>query len=107
MVNTRDGDPTSSSEEISKMTETIANLQAAVGTIQSDLSKVTSSFSSDVFEMRKMMEIMMGKPKEREASPEVSDGESEDEDTLSDPSQLESNISKAKVEATKKAQGGE
>lgn len=53
------------------------------------------------------MEIMMGKPKEREASPEVSDGESEDEDTLSDPSQLESNISKAKVEATKKAQGGE
>ena len=107
MVNSRDGDPNFSSEEISKIIETIANLEAVVVTIQSDLSKVTSSFGSDVSEMRNMLEAMMGKPKEREASPIVSDGESEDEDTLSDPLQVEANISKAKAKATKKSKVGE
>ena len=98
----------SPSEEISKMAETIANLQVTVGTIQSDLSKVSSSVGSDVSEMRKMFEtIMMGKPKAHEDSPIVSDGESKDEDTLLDPLQVEANISKAKAKAAKKDKEGE
>ena len=86
MVNT--SEPISSSKEISKISETITNLQTAVGTIQIDLAKVTYSVGSDVSDLKKMMEIMIGKPQELEATPKVSDGESEDEDTVPDPSQI-------------------
>ena len=61
MVN--ENDPDASKLEISKMTDTIANLTETVGTIQTELSKVSSSVDSQVSDIKKMFEAFMGKPK--------------------------------------------
>ena len=72
MVN--ENDPAVSKLEMTKMTDTIANLQEAVGTIQTELSKVSSSVGMEVSDIKKLLEqFMMGKPKGPEESLEVSD----------------------------------
>ena len=71
MVN--ENEPDASKLEMAKMTDTIANLSETVGTIQAELSKVSSSVDSHVSEIKKMFETMMGKPKGPEDSLEVSD----------------------------------
>jgi len=100
MVNTGD---TSSSEEISKMNKTIANLEAAVGTIQTELSKVSSSVDSQVSDIKKMFETLMGKPKGSEESLDVSDEVSSGDESLPDIAEMEVNIAKAKAKAEKRA----
>ena len=63
MVN--DNDPDASKLEMTKMSDSIANLTESVGTIQTELSKVSSSIDSHVSDIKKMFETMMGKPKGR------------------------------------------
>ena len=58
MVNTSD----SPSEEIINMAKTIGTLEAAVGSIQTELSEVTSSFNSKFSKLRDIIKIMMAKP---------------------------------------------
>ena len=61
MVN--ENDPHVSKLEMAKMADTIANLMESVGTIQTDLTKVSSSVDLHVSNIKKMFETMMGKPK--------------------------------------------
>ena len=102
MVN--ENDPDSSKEEIAKMTDTIANLQETVGTIQTELSKVSSSVGPEISDIKKLFEqLMMGKPKGSEESLEVSDEVSLEEDTpLPDIAKMEANIAKAKAKAERR-----
>jgi len=102
MVN--ENNPGFSKEEIAKMTDTIANLQETVGTIQTELSKVSSSVGSEVSDIKKLLEqFMMGKPKGPEESLDVSDEVSLGDESLPDIAEMEANIAKAKAKAERRA----
>ena len=81
MVN--ENDPDTSKLEMAKMADTIANLTESVGTIQTELSKVSSSVGSEVSDIKKMLEAMMGNPKGSEEYPEVSEEVSLEDESLS------------------------
>ena len=100
MVN--DNDPDSSRLEMANMADTIATLTETVGTIQTDLTKVSSSVDSHVSDIKKMFETMMGKTKVSEEVPVASNDASSGDEYFLHIAEMEANIAKARAKAKKR-----
>ena len=105
MANENDLD--ASKLEMAKMANTIANLTESVGTIQTELSKVSSSVDSQVSDIKKMLETMMGKPKVSEESPVISDEVSSGDESIPDIAKMEAEIPKARTKTERRAKRAE
>ena len=102
MVN--ENDPEASKLEMAKMSDSIAKLTETVGTIQDDLSKVSFSIDSQVSDIKKMLETLMGKTKVPEDSLVLSDEASlEDDSHIPYINVMEANLSKDQAKAERRA----